>query len=47
MRYILQQIPYTNKDEKVACPADPLIVGIASELYEEGEHTMLSPPRAG
>ena len=45
MRYILQQVPYSNKDERVACAPDPLIVGIASELYEEGEHQMLSPPR--
>jgi polyphosphate kinase 2 len=46
MRYILQQVPYSNKDERVACAPDPLIVGIASELYEEGEHVMLSPPRS-
>ncbi len=37
MRYILQQVPYTNRDENVASAPDPLIVGIASELYEDGE----------
>ena len=46
MRYILQQMPYSNKDERVACAPDALIVGIASELYEEGERTLLRPSRS-
>jgi len=44
MRYLLQQVPYTNKDERVACVPDPLIVGIASELYEDGEHPTIRKP---
>jgi polyphosphate kinase 2 len=41
MRYILAKMPYTNKDERVACAPDPLIVGNAAELYEDGERAGL------
>ena len=38
MRHLLHAIPYENKDEKIACAPDPLIVGSAADIYEEGEH---------
>lgn len=41
IRHILHTIPYDNKNEKVACEPDPLIVGTASDIYEDGEHTPL------
>jgi len=41
MRYILSKLPYSNKDERVACAPDPLIVGNAAELYEDGEGASL------
>jgi polyphosphate kinase 2 len=37
MRYVLSRFDYPNKDHTVAIPADPLIVGSASVIYEEGE----------
>jgi polyphosphate kinase len=46
MRHLLASVPYTNKDEEVVQGPDPLIVGHASEIYEEGEHTMVSKPNA-
>ena len=42
IRYLLHSIPYDNKDEAIACAPDPLIVGSASDIYEDGEHTQLS-----
>jgi hypothetical protein len=47
MRHVLHAIPYENKNLEVACPPDALIVGDASDIYEEGEHTMMSPPSIG
>jgi len=44
MRHLLASIPYDNKDEDVVGIPDPLIVGHASEIYEEGEHNMASRP---
>jgi len=44
MRHVLASLPYPNKDPDVARGPDPLIVGSASEIYEEGEHTMTSIP---
>ena len=41
IRHLLHSIPYDNKDEKIACAPDPLIVGTASDIYEDGEHTQL------
>ena len=41
IRYLLDAIPYENKDTKIACPPDPLIVGSAADIYEDGEHTQL------
>ncbi|WP_369045060.1 polyphosphate kinase 2 [Sinomonas sp. P10A9] len=37
MRYILNVTPYDRKDTKVAHAPDPLIVGTAAEVLEEGE----------
>jgi polyphosphate kinase 2 len=42
IRHVLHTIPYENKDDKIACAPDPLIVGNASDIYEDGEHTQLS-----
>jgi polyphosphate kinase 2 len=44
MRFVLSQLPYPNKDLEVVSEPDPLIVGSASEIYEEGEHNMASAP---
>ncbi|MCB1724373.1 MAG: polyphosphate kinase 2 [Gammaproteobacteria bacterium] len=41
IRHLLHAIPYDNKDEKVACAPDSLIVGSAADIYEDGEHTQL------
>jgi polyphosphate kinase 2 len=37
MRHVLAQIPYADRDERVVCPPDPMIVGPAPSLYESGE----------
>nr|WP_227431269.1 polyphosphate kinase 2 [Psychrobacter sp. I-STPA6b] len=37
MRYVLNKIPYENKDKKQVGSVDPLIVGRAGALYELGE----------
>jgi polyphosphate kinase 2 (PPK2 family) len=39
MRQILNTIPYGGKDETVVHPPDPLIVGSARTIYEQGEKT--------
>lgn len=44
MRKILAEIPYPNKDPKVAVPPDHLIVGTASIIYEEDENIDLDFP---
>ncbi len=38
MRYVLHRIPYSNKDLERIGPLDPLIVGRASAVFEQGEH---------
>jgi len=38
MRHVLHVIDYADKDPRIAHAADPLIVGAAADLYEEGEH---------
>ena len=40
MRYVLQQLPYPDKDPEVALPPDPLILGGTTDIYEKGEHAM-------
>jgi polyphosphate kinase 2 len=42
MRYLLHSLPYTDKDEKVACAPDPLIVGSAAIIHEEDENVLES-----
>lgn len=37
MRYVLNRLPYENKDQKQVGTVDPLIVGRAGALYELGE----------
>ena len=37
MRYVLNKLPYENKDKKQVGHVDPLIVGRAGALYELGE----------
>ncbi|ELA07996.1 hypothetical protein MOMA_05531 [Moraxella macacae 0408225] len=37
MRYVLNKLPYTQKQNKNVCLPDPLIVGRAGALYEQGE----------
>lgn len=43
MRYVLQLLPYKNKNEKVIGPVDPLIVGRANIVFEQGEEPGLAP----
>ena len=38
MRYVLQKLPYTNKDPQHIGTLDTLIVGRAHVVYERGEH---------
>ena len=37
LRYILHRLPYKNKDAERIGPLDPLIVGRANVVYEQGE----------
>ncbi len=37
LRYILHKLPYTNKDLSHIGPLDPLLVGRANVVYEQGE----------
>ena len=37
MRYVLHQLPYTNRNLEFMGPLDPLLVGSASAVYERGE----------
>lgn len=41
MRYILSHMDYPNKDEKIACAPDPLIVGNAKDVFEVDEYCTL------
>jgi polyphosphate kinase 2 len=41
MRYVLHRLPYDNKDTERIGPLDPLIVGRAHVVYEQGEHQAL------
>ncbi len=44
MRYVLNSLPYSNKDEAAIGGVDPLLVGRANVVYERGEKHL--PPRA-
>ncbi len=37
LRFILDKLPYRNKDPKIAIKPDPLIVGCAADVYERDE----------
>jgi hypothetical protein len=37
MRHVLNRFPYTGKDDEVVGTPDPLIVGPAATLLEQGE----------
>ena len=37
IKYLLDKIPYTGKDEKLIKDIDPLIIGSAQNIYEMGE----------
>jgi polyphosphate kinase len=41
MRYVLHRMPYDNKDVDRIGPLDPLLVGRAHVVYEQGEHAAL------
>jgi polyphosphate kinase 2 len=43
MRYILHRLPYANKDPDRIGALDPLIVGRANVVYEQGEHQLNVP----
>ncbi len=38
MRYVLHKLPYSNKDIAAIASLDPLLVGRAHIVYEQGEH---------
>lgn len=44
IRHVLSQADYPNKDPKIACPPDDLIVGTAENIYEMGEKHLDLPP---
>jgi hypothetical protein len=37
MRHVLYQMPYEGKDPEVVTVPDPLLVGSASEVFEDGD----------
>lgn len=41
MRYVLHKLPYSDKGQSEVGPIDPLLVGRASVVYEEGENESL------
>jgi polyphosphate kinase 2 len=43
MRYVLSQIPYSDRDEQIVGQPDPLIVGPAPSLYESAERARAQP----
>ncbi len=44
IRHVLADADYPNKDHKIACPPDDLIVGSADTIYESGEKYLQHPP---
>lgn len=38
IKFLLQQIPYVGKDEKLLKDIDPLIIGSSKDIYEHGEN---------
>jgi polyphosphate kinase 2 len=43
MRYVLHKLPYKNKDLDGIGPIDPLLVGRANVVYEQGEKQITTP----
>ncbi|MBL8814391.1 MAG: polyphosphate kinase 2 [Planctomyces sp.] len=43
MRYVLHRIPYEGKDLDAIATVDPLLVGRAQVVFEQGEHALTSP----
>ncbi|GAB1392265.1 polyphosphate kinase 2 [Rhodocyclaceae bacterium] len=43
MRYVLHRLPYANKEVEHIGQLDPLIVGRANVVYEQGEHQLNVP----
>jgi hypothetical protein len=43
MRYVLHELPYTNKGIEQIGPLDPLLVGRAHVVYERGEQMANAP----
>jgi polyphosphate kinase 2 len=43
MRYILHKLPYKDKDVEGVGPIDPLLVGRANVVYEQGERQVTTP----
>ena len=41
MRYVLHLLPYANKNEEAIGPVDPLLVGRANIVFEQGEQALL------
>jgi hypothetical protein len=40
MRYVLHRLPYANKETDRIGPLDPLLVGRANVVYEQGERAL-------
>ena len=45
MRHVLASFDYPNKDHRAVGTPDPLIVGPASAVFEEGEHVNVELPQ--
>ena len=45
MRFVLDAMPYPNKNVEVVGKPDPLIVGRADTIYEAGEHNLAEAPK--
>lgn len=43
MRYVLHLLPYSNKNENAIGPVDPLLVGRANIVFEQGEEPSMIP----
>ena len=43
MRFVLHSLPYTHKDVDRIGPLDPLLVGRAHVIYEQGENRLQTP----
>ena len=44
LRYVLHKLPYSDKSLDKIGPIDPLLVGRAHVVFEEGEHAVTLPP---